>query len=67
LKINEQETRLTPQQDDDDDDDPRKIGGTNFIFRIIEQETLVTLKEYFVDFDDVPRRRWWDQLHLEYK
>jgi len=41
-----------------------KDGGTIFILRIIEHETRLTLKEYFDDVDDVPRRRCWDQLHL---
>ena len=42
-------------------------GGTNFIFRIKEQETRLTLQEHGggVDDDDDPRKRWKDQLHLE--
>ena len=39
-------------------------GGTNFILRIKQQETRLTLQEHD-DGDDDPRKRWRDQLHLE--
>ena len=40
-------------------------GGTNFILRIKQQETRLTLQEHDDDDDDDPRKRWRDQLHLE--
>jgi hypothetical protein len=48
--------------------DRGRDGGTNFIWRIKEQETCLTLHEHDDDDDDDddrPRKRWRDQLHLE--